>query len=223
LSKPSGKKTEWLTWGGLLLGGVVIAAVFAFPKFAAKNRPLPVIGQIADFNLTNQDNQPVTLASLRGEVWIADVIFTRCPGPCTRMSATLAQLQSALPAGQPVRLVSLTSDPDFDTPATLRKYADKFGCEAGRWWLLTGKKQQIRNLEVNDFKFTVVDKQLVEREVPDDLFIHSTSFMLVDRRGAVRGWTDGDGQLHAKFDLDDADVQKQMLSAIRQLLKEPAL
>lgn len=216
------RKFQWLVWGGLLVIIVGVTGAFAWSKLGQSDRPLPVIGQLPDFQLTNQDNEPVSLASLRGKVWIADVIFTSCPGPCTKMSGELEKLQAALPPGAPVRLVSLTSDPDNDTPAHLRDYAGKFDADTNRWWLLTGNKQQIRRLEVNDFKFVVQEKPPEQREIPDDLFIHSTWFMLVDRQGRLRGWTDSAGQLHAKFDLDDADVQAQMLSAIKQLLKEPS-
>ncbi len=95
--------------------------------------PLPVIGQITGFTLTNQDNAAVSLADLRGKVWVADVVFTRCAGPCPRMTHQLAELQSALPANQPVRLVTLTSDPEYDTPPVLKKYAARFGADSNRW------------------------------------------------------------------------------------------
>lgn len=217
------RKIEWLVWGGLVVVIAGVVGAFVWSKLNNSSKPLPVIGQIPDFHLTNQDNETVTLGSLRGKVWIADVIFTRCPGPCTGMSRELAKLQAALPAGEPIRLVSLTSDPDYDKPAQLKSYAGKFGADTNRWWFLTGDKRQIRRLEVNDFKFVVQEKQPEQREIPDDLFIHSTWFMLVDRQGRLRGWTDSAGQLHAKFDLDDDDAQAEMLSAIKQLLKEPSL
>jgi protein SCO1/2 len=219
----SAKKIEWVVWGGLVLIMAVIGGAFAWTKLHDSGRPLPVICQIPAFNLTNQDNEPVTLASLRGQVWIADIIFTRCPGPCAKMTRELAKLQAALPGGEPVRLVSLTSDPDYDTPAKLKTYAGKFGADSNRWWFLTGNRKEIRSLAVNDFKFVVIEKAPEQREIPEDLFIHSTWFVLVDRQGRLRGWTDRDGRLHAKFDLEDADVQAQMLSAIKQLLKEPAI
>ncbi len=75
---------------------------------------------------------------------------------------------------------------------------------------------------MNDFKFVVVEKKPEERSVPDDLFIHSTWFVLVDQQGRVRGWTDDDGSLHAYFDSDrPGDAQPEILSAIKPLLHEP--
>jgi protein SCO1/2 len=219
MNKPA-RKIEWLVWGGLVVIIAVIGGAFAWSKFRAADKPLPVIGQLPNFNLTNQNNEPITLASLQGKVWIADVIFTRCPGPCAKMTRELAKLQAALPAGGDARLVTLTSDPEFDTPAKLKEYAKKFGADLDRWSFLTGNKPELRSLAVNDFKFVVLEKKPGDREVPEDLFVHSTWFVLVDRQGRLRGWLDSSNQIHAKFDLEDADVQAQMLSAIKQLLRE---
>jgi protein SCO1/2 len=218
----SARKVEWLVWGGLVLIIAVIGGAFVWSKPGGGGKPLPVIGQISNFNLTNQDNEAVSLASLRGQVWVADIIFSRCPGPCAKMTRHFAELQAALPSGKPVRLVTFTSDPEYDTPAVLKKYGDRFGADAGHWWFLTGNKPAIRSLAVNDFKFVVVDKDPKDRTVPDDLFIHSTWFALVDKKGRVRGWTDREGHEHAIFDSEDPEERAQILSAVKQLLSEPA-
>jgi protein SCO1/2 len=151
---------------------------------------------------------------------VADIIFTRCPGPCARMTKHLAELQAALPADSPPRIVTLTSDPDYDTPSVLKRYAGTFGADFKRWSFLTGDKQKLRHLAVDDFKFVVVEKAPGEREIPDDLFIHSTWFVLVDQQGQVRGWVDGQGQLHAYFDSEDPSARERLLSAMSQLLHE---
>lgn len=190
-------------------------------KLATTGRPLPVIGQISDFALTNQNNQPISLSNLRGKVWVADAIFTRCAGPCPIMTRHLAELQAALPVNESVRLVTLTSDPEYDTSAVLNRYAARFGADSNRWDFLTGTKPEIQKLAVNDFKFVVVEKKPDEQTNSADLFIHSTWFVLVDQQGRVRGWTDDQGQLHAYFDSDDAAARTELLSSIKQLLREP--
>jgi protein SCO1/2 len=81
----SERKIEWFVWGGLLI--TILALLAAAVILPFKPRPLPVLGQMPEFALTGQNNQNVTLASLRGDVWIADVIFTRCAGQCPIMSA----------------------------------------------------------------------------------------------------------------------------------------
>lgn len=217
-----GRKIEWLVWGGLILIIAVIAGLFASSRLGPAAGPLPVITQLPDFTLTNQNNEPVSLASLRGTVWVADIIFTRCPGPCAQMTRTLAKMQDELPSREQARIVSFTSDPDYDTPAILKKYAARFGANTERWSFLTGKRDEIRSLAVNDFKFVVVEKKPGDRTVPDDLFVHSTYFDLVDKQGRVRGWTDREGRLHAYFDSEDAEARTQMLVAIKQLLREPS-
>lgn len=221
MNKPA-RKIEWLVWGGLILIIAVIGGAYAWTKLGVGDRSLPVIGQIPEFNLTNQNNEPISIANLRGEVWVADIIFTRCPGPCAQMTRNLAKLQGNLPADQPVKLISFTSDPENDTPPILKKYADKFGADSKYWWFLTGNKQEIRSLAVNDFKFVVVEKKPGDRTVPEDLFVHSTYFDLVDKKGQVRGWTDHEGHLHAYFDSEDPEAREAILSAIKQLLREPS-
>jgi protein SCO1 len=214
------RKIQWAVWGGLILTIAAITGTFVWSRVAARELSLPVLCQIPDFALTNQNNQAVSMADLRGKVWVADIIFTRCPGPCARMTRRLADLQAALPADMPMRLVTFTSDPEYDTPPILKRYAERFGANSNQWWFLTGDKGKIRGLAVNDLKFVVVEKKPGEREAPDDLFIHSTWFVLVDAQGRVRGWTDHQGQLHAYFDSADPDALKQVLTAIRQLNRE---
>jgi protein SCO1/2 len=220
------QKIEWLVWSGLVLIIAFIGGAFLWSRFkpspASADKSLPVLGQLPDLTLTNQNNQPISLADLRGQIWVADIIFTRCPGPCAKMTRHFTELQSELPADKPVKLVTLTSDPEYDQPPVLKKYAERFGAVANRWWFLTGDKPQIRRLAVNDFKFVVVEKKREEREIPEDLFIHSTWFVLVDQKGRVRGWTDAEGHLHAYYDSEDPAARKQILAGIKELLREPA-
>ena len=119
---------------------------------AARGRPLPVIGPIGDFTLTNQNGGAVSLADLRGKVWVADIIFTRCPGPCLRMTRQMKELQDALPPGSQTKLVTLTTDADFDTPPVLKLYAERFGADTNRWMFLTGAKQEIAKLAIDSLK-----------------------------------------------------------------------
>jgi len=147
---------------------------------------LPVIGELADFSMTNQLGQTVRRDDLLGKVWVADVIFTRCPGPCATMSRRMADLQTSIPARWPVKLVSLTTDPEYDTPEVLRKYAARYGADATRWNFLHAAKSAIVDLAVKNLKLVVLDKEEA-RESPDDLFIHSTTFVLVDKHGRLRG------------------------------------
>jgi cytochrome oxidase Cu insertion factor (SCO1/SenC/PrrC family) len=182
---------------------------------AQLGKPLLVYGSVGDFTLTNQDGQTVSLANLHGQVWVADVIFTRCAGPCLKMSRQMKDLQEALPAGSQARLITLTTDPEFDTPAVLKAYSRRFGADNNRWLFLTGTKQQLMNLATDSLKLTAIEKQPADRETPADLFIHSTIFVIVDKQSRLRGVfeTSGEG-------IDPADVKDQILAAIRRLERE---
>ena len=211
-------KPGWPFWGGLALVGMTALAVLllAALKFrGAPARALPVYGQIADFALTNQDGSVVSLADLRGRVWVADIIFTRCPGPCLKMTRQMKELQDALPPDSQAKLVTLTTDPDFDTPPVLKAYAQRFGAEPGRWTFLTGTKAQIAKLAVDSLKLSAIPKKPEERKSPEDLFVHSTIFVIADKHGQLRGVfeTTGEG-------IDPAQVKAEILAAVRQLERE---
>ncbi len=212
------RESPILVWVGLalvvltMLAGLLLALA-KWWRTAAKS--LPVYGQVADFTLTNAFGAPVTLADLRGRVWVADIIFTRCAGPCPRMTRQMKQLQDALPPESEARLVTLTTDPDFDTPPILARYAERFGANSNRWMFLTGSKAQIGKVAIDSLKLTAIPKAPEERQSPNDLFVHSTIWVIVDKRGQLRGVFDtgGDG-------VDPREVQTKVLAAVTQLERE---
>src|SRR5262245_56362115 len=120
---PPGRRLGWPVLVGLGLAATCLLLAFLLAQLklrATQTQPMPVLGQIADFTLTNQLGQEVTLGSLRGHPWVADVIFTRCAGPCLKMSKQMMELQRALPANSQARLVTITTDPEYDTPQILK-------------------------------------------------------------------------------------------------------
>src|SRR5439155_5420423 len=132
---PRARRFDFLIWGGLLLVVATLLLAFLLAQLrqrAGLAKPLPVYGQIAEFTLTNLDDRPVSLSDLRGHVWAADIIFTRCPGPCLQMTRQMKELQQALPPASQAKLVSLTTDADFDTSAVLKTYADRAGADTNR-------------------------------------------------------------------------------------------
>ena len=198
---------------GLIALGLLLFAIVELRRGAAQ--PLPVYGQVGEFTLTSQDGHTVSLADLRGHVWVADLIFTRCAGPCLKMTRQMKELQEALPANGQARLVTLTTDPDYDTPAVLKAYAQRFGADPARWTFLTGSKAAIAKLAVDSLKLTALPKSPEERQSPEDLFVHSTIFVIVDQQGRLRGVfeTTGDG-------IEPAQVRSQILAAVRSLERE---
>ncbi len=160
------------------------------PLARANQWPLPVFSTLPDFHLTNQSARVVSLESLRGQPWIADFIFTRCAGPCPRMTREMSRLQSSLSKFPGVKLVTITADPEHDTPEVLQRYGEKFGADASRWSLLTGEKRQIQHLAVDGFKVVAAENSAADPTAGEDLFIHSTKFMLVDQSGHIRAYYD---------------------------------
>jgi cytochrome oxidase Cu insertion factor (SCO1/SenC/PrrC family) len=182
----------------------------------ARKTALPVIGQIADFTLTNQDGQLTTLADLTNRVWVADIVFTRCAGPCPIMTGKMKKLEDALPQTSDAKLVTLTTDPDYDSPAVMKKYGEHFGADFGRWTFLTGTKNEIANLASGSLKLSAVPVKPEDQKNAADLFIHTTIFVIVDRHAQLRGIfeTGGDG-------VDWSEVQPRVIAAIGQLEREP--
>lgn len=204
-----------IAFSGVMCG--VLAVRYLRPAAPVSHpAPLPVLGRVADFALTNQAAQPVALADLRDRPWIADIIFTRCAGPCPWMTRKMAELQAALPPESPVRLVTLTTDPDFDTPPVLAKYAGRFGADTRRWSFLTGTKAQLGHLAIDSLKLTAVAKKPEERANDADLFVHSTMFVLVDKHGQLRGVYQTGGE-----DVNWVNVRERLLLDARALAGEP--
>jgi len=110
------------------------------------------------------------------------------------MTRQMREIQQALPATSTAKLVTLTTDADFDTPPVLKAYAEKFGADPKRWMFLTGDKRQVANLAIDSLKLTAVEKKPEERLAPEDLFVHSTIFVVVDKLGRLRGVFETDGE-----------------------------
>lgn len=209
------QKLSRTLWVGIGLLIVIVCVSYVLSRLEPGRVPATsprVLGQVADFTLTNQAGVVVSLAALRGHVWVADIIFTRCAGPCPRMTKQMKSLQDALPPGSQTRLVTLTTDPDFDTPPVLKTYGERFGANPNRWTFLTGTKKEIAALAIDSLKLTAIEKKPDERENPEDLFIHSTIFVVVDKQARLRGVfeTVGEG-------VDPALVRSEIITMVQQL------
>jgi len=183
-----------------------------------KNQPaLPVIGQIADFTLTNQDSQATTLAALTNHVWVADIIFTRCAGPCPRMTGQMKSVEDTLSKDSNARLVTLTTDPDHDSPEILKKYGEHFNADFSHWTFLTGTKSEIRGLAAGSLKLGSTPVLPADQKNAADLFIHTTIFVIVDKHARLRGVFETGGE-----DVNwDKTVRPKLLATVRRLEREP--
>jgi protein SCO1/2 len=179
------------------LGASLLAAALALGSFAcgrgAESPSAPVLGTLPDFALVDQDGSGFGSDELRGTVWIADFIFTRCPDMCPMLSSVMARVQRQLeedPAFADVRLVSISVDPEYDTPERLATYAAKYGAERDRWFFLTGARQAIWRLSKDGFRLPV-DESPGSADAP---ILHTDKFVLTDRDGRIRGYYDATDQ-----------------------------
>ncbi len=216
--KPPARRLEWTVWIGVLLTVMLLLLAYLLAQTRLRSsigKPLPVLGNIANFSLTNQNGRVVSLTNLQGRVWVADIIFTRCGGPCPRMTRQMKELQDALPPRSSAELVTLTTDADFDTPPVLKTYAAKFGADTNRWMFLTGDKREVAKLAIDSLKLTALEKKPDERTSPDDLFVHSTIFVVVDAHSRLRGVFETTGE-----DIDPHKVKADILAAVKRLEHE---
>jgi len=146
------------------------------------NRPkLPTLGQVSDFQLTDERKEDFSLRNLNGQIWIANFFFTTCGDICPIMSKNMAALHRSFELVNGVTLVSITVNPEFDSSEVLTQYAQKFKANTDKWRFLTGSREQITDLVVNSFKLGAIDEPV----------FHSAKFALVDRHGLIRGYYDG--------------------------------
>lgn len=159
---------------------VVVAALCLVASSCAwRSSALPVFFDVPEFRLTAQDGRPFDSKTLAGKIWVADFIYTTCPGPCPRMTSQMHEVQSAA-AGllADVKFVSFTVDPAHDTPPVLAEYAKVHDATSGRWYFLTGPVPALQALDRDVFKLGNLDASLE----------HSTRFVLVDRHSRIRGY-----------------------------------
>lgn len=210
-------RNPWL-WAAVL--GVVGLTVFR-PACARRvkrvPKPPPVTGTLPGYSLTDQHGKPFGSAELAGKVYVVDFIFTRCRSICPRMTAQMKKLHDRLGKAQvPVRLVSISVDPEHDTPPVFLAYAKRHSADLTRWHFLTGPMATVHRLITQGFRLHVGEKEPLPgaegaprapgapgasgaamTTPADELFdiAHTSRFVLVDQRGALRGTypSDDDG------------------------------
>jgi protein SCO1/2 len=215
---------------------LVIASLFVGAGVAARTwrsavpaEQLVIYGTVPDFSLLERSGRSVTRSDLLGKVSVVDVFYTRCPDACPLQSAHLAKLQGELSGVRDALLVSITVDPDHDTPAVLASYAARFHADPRHWLFLTGPRDAIYRLAVDGFHLAAVASGPVhsqrawtwlgpqnawahdEPAAPKVLqLVHASRFALIDRHARIRGYFDG----------TDWDAVKRLHNDFMRLLRE---
>lgn len=173
----------------ILITTICVAAYFYFLRPALVNldlnAELPVLGNLKDFSLIDQDHSTVTLKNLKGSVVVTNFIFTNCPGPCPIMTAQMRSLQKDYSNNPKLKFISISIDPERDPPEVLTKYAARYQADTNQWYFLTGKKEDIIKVAENIFKVS---------SGKEDLDLHTTRFILTDPQGHIRAYHDSQSE-----------------------------
>lgn len=170
----------WRTQSPGGTGGVLAAAPDSRDRFA----------EVQPFSLTDSRGGTVTRESLLGKPSIFAFVFTRCSGPCPRITSTMKHLSGQI-GDDAIRLVTVTVDPEYDTPEVLAEYARNVGADAARWWFLTGPPAAVRDLSEKSFLLPIAKD--AARPVGESI-THRTYLTVVDKHGGVRGYYDGESE-----------------------------
>jgi len=169
-----------LLFAPLIFLGSILLVFLEANKNSPAESSLPVLGTIDQFLLYDQTGSELTMDDLHGKVWVADFIFTTCAGPCPEMSEKMARLQKIFDTEPALSLVSFTVNPEYDSPAVLHEYGQRYGAKANKWIFLTGSREEIRSVAADSFHLGSKDNPV----------FHSTRFTLVDAAGQIRGYYD---------------------------------
>jgi len=187
-------KTPWYRNPWVVAG---IAGMITIPLLRPLMRqvpdPPPIEGNLpSDWQLIDQDGNPFGSADLEGETWVANMFFTSCPSVCPPLMQAAKELHDWYErTGIPVRQVSVSVDPNNDTPERLRAYGEELGVDFERWTLLTGDEAEIRRLVVDGFMTAMGDPEAPPEPGADPNLIdisHSAKLIIVDRSGGLRGY-----------------------------------
>lgn len=182
----------------LWINALMLLAASALVRCAGNESALPILGArevvngdtvfhtIAPFQFVDQDSSVVTQADFMGKIYVADFFFTSCRTICPIMKTQMLRVYEATADMPDVLLLSHTIDPEWDTVQLLHDFAARLGVESRRWHFVTGVKDSIYKIAQTSYYATAME----DRTEPDG-FIHSGAFLLIDRKGRIRGKYDG--------------------------------
>ena len=171
---------------GFLVGIATLTALRPLMRYIPD--PPPVLSRLPAFSLVGPDGLPFGSDDLRGQVYVANLFAANGASPELAAMKGMSRLQDAFAQRdiRGIRLVSISVDPEQDTPAALGAYAKRVGADPRRWTLLTGDRESIRALVVDGFKIPSAPRPAVKPE-PRDLAL-AGKLVLVDGEGRIRGY-----------------------------------
>ncbi len=145
------------------------------------------IHKIPAFKFTNQEGEPITNKTYEGKIYVADFFFTSCPGICPRLAKNMGALQAAFIEDKEVLLLSHSVTPVKDSVPVLKAYALENNVDTTKWNLVTGPKKEIYDIARKAY---FADEDFVKTQ-DEDAFIHTENFILIDKKGRIRGVYNG--------------------------------
>ncbi len=196
---------------GYTLFFIVLTAAFLYFVFRGTDNwrtKLPVISYVKPFSFINQDGVAVSERDLQGKVAVVEYFFTTCKGICPRMSGSLKKVYNEFKSEPDFMILAHTVEPETDSVARLKFYADSMKIDTKKWVLVTGRKDSLYNSARSSY---LLDDPKNNLEKIEDQFIHTQFFALVDKKGQVRGGV---------YDALKEDEMKKLSKDIKDLLKE---
>jgi len=165
------------------------------PEWIDPNTPnYDKIHKIAEFNLINQDGNEINNLTYKDKIYVADFFFVSCPGICPILEKNMSILQEKFRNDRDVMLLSHTVMPSRDSVPVLKQYALENDIISDKWNLVTGDKKQIYDLARTSY---FADEDFVKTQ-NEDAFIHTENFILVDKKGRIRGVYNGTLKIEIK-------------------------
>lgn len=169
----------WIYIFAILLA-IAVAGVMGFKHW--KSQQIPVIKPMPDFTLEKLDGTPFQLAKTDGKVRLISFIFTNCPDVCPATTAYMVQMQDELKQkglfGSRVEFLSISFDPQRDTPEVLQEYADRFRIDQSGWHVIRGEEAAVQNV-AKSFGVGVMKQ-------PDGSYLHTMVTFLLDKDRNLR-------------------------------------
>ena len=203
----------------LVILGVLLLIAVGFTGCESGQKPLPILGyrnfvagdtvfhRIAPFQFVDQDSALITQETVKGKVYVADFFFPSCRTICPIMKTQMLRVYEVTKNMDDVLLLSHTIEPEYDTVALLHDFAERLGVESSKWHFVTGQKDSIYKIAQTSYFATAME----DKTEPDG-FIHSGAFLLIDRKGHIRGKYDGTKEIEVN----------QLIADIKRLRREDA-
>lgn len=161
--------------------------------------------RIGNFSFLNQEGKKISLADVKGAVFVAEYFFTTCETICPAMNKQMQRVQKAYLTNEQVKILSFTVDPEVDTVAQMKNYADGHGAKVGKWHFLTGDKDKLYDLARKSF-FVLKPAEAANQGDAGSDFIHTNNFVLVDKQLRIRGYYDGTSTKEVNHLIEDIQI-----------------